>query len=668
MRTRVSEHVLQFAFPAGTSRGVYTTHRTWRVELQGDDGRVGIGECAPLPDLSCDALPPEQYRAKLEQACAKLAATGEIPAEELRAFPSILMGLETAVQHLRAGGWQLWDSPFSRGEEGIRINGLVWMGDFPTMLERLESKLAAGFRCIKIKIGAICWERELELLRRIRERYSPQQVELRVDANGAFSPQDAPARLQQLAAFHIHSIEQPIRAGQWQAMAELCRRSPVPVALDEELIGVNSPARKAELLDTVRPPYIILKPTLHGGFGGAEEWMRLADERGIRYWVTSALESNIGLNAIAQWCAARPHPMPQGLGTGQIYTNNVAPFPLAICGERLWFDPAAAKPCTGLNAFLDEWNSPADSITVHTSGSTGKPKPMQAPKVFMEASARMTCRFLGLKAGDTALLCLPLRFIAGKMMAVRAQVAGLRLLACEPCGHPLRGLAESPRFAAMVPLQVYNSLQVPEEAQLLRGIRHLIIGGGAVDDALATRLKGFPNAVWSTYGMTETFSHIALRRLSGPQADEWYTPFQGVQLSLNAAGCLVITAPHIGCHGLETHDIAEMDALGRFRILGRSDNTINCGGIKIQPEQVEDTLHRHGLAEVLLTAEPDAKFGESTVLLTTADAAEAERICRDCLPAYSAPRRILHVDALPLTPTGKPARAAAAEMALLRKN
>lgn len=668
MRTRISEHVLRFAFPAGTSRGVYTTHRTWRVELRGEDGRVGVGECAPLPDLSCDALPPHLYRAKLEEACVQLARTGEIPYGELRDHPSILMGLETAVQHLRAGSWQLWDTPFSRGEEGIRINGLVWMGDFPTMLQRLEDKLAAGFRCIKIKIGAIGWERELELLRRIRERYSPREVELRVDANGAFSPQEAPARLEQLAAFGIHSIEQPIRAGQWPEMAEICRVSPVPVALDEELIGVNAPARRVELLDAVRPRYIILKPTLHGGFCGAEEWMRLADARGIKYWVTSALESNIGLNAIAQWCAARGHGMPQGLGTGQIYTNNVVPFPLSIRGERLWFDPAAARPCTDLNAFLEEWNGPAPAITVHTSGSTGKPKAMPARKEAMVASARMTCRFLGLREGETALLCLPLRFIAGKMMAVRAQVAGLRLIPCEPCGHPLRGLQEAPHFAAMVPLQVYNSLQVPEEAALLRGIRHLIIGGGAVDAALAAQLKDFPNAVWSTYGMTETLSHIALRRLSGPQADGWYTPFGGVELSLNAQDCLVITAPYIGCHNLATHDIAEMDEHGRFRILGRSDNTINSGGIKIQAEQVEDTLRRHGLAEVLLTSVPDPKFGESTVLLTTSAPAEAARICRTHLPAYSAPRRIIRVPALPLTPTGKPDRARGREIARCGKN
>lgn len=663
MRTRIAEHVLEFAFPAGTSRGVYTTHRVWRVELQDETGRVGIGECAPLPDLSCDALPPHEYRAKLEEACSQLARTGQLPVEQLRDYPSILMGLETAVQHLRAGSWRLWDTPFSRGEEGIRINGLIWMGDFPTMLERLEHKLQAGFRCIKMKIGAIDWQREVELLRRIRERYSPREVELRVDANGAFPPQDAPARLQELAAFHIHSIEQPIRAGQWQAMAELCRNSPVPIALDEELIGVNAPTRKAELLDTIRPRYIILKPTLHGGFSGAEEWMRLAEERSIGHWVTSALESNIGLNAIAQWCATRPHPMPQGLGTGQIYTNNVDPFPLSIRGEQLWHDPAAAAPCTALNAFLEDWNSPAPGITVHTSGSTGEPKPMQASKEFMEASARMTCRFLGLREGDSALLCLPLRFIAGKMMVVRSLVAGLRLIACEPNGHPLRGLAEPPDFAAMVPLQVYNSLQVPQEAEMLRGIKNLIIGGGAVDDALAAQLKDFPNAVWSTYGMTETLSHIALRRLSGPQADAWYTPFDGVQLSLNAQGCLVITAPHIGCINMATRDIAEMDARGRFRILGRSDNTINSGGIKIQAEQVEDTLRRHGLADVMLTAVPDAKFGECAVLLTTANTAEAERTCRAFLPPYSVPRRIIRIPSLPLTPTGKPNRAEAKRIA-----
>ena len=663
MRTRIAEHVLEFAFPAGTSRGVYTTHRVWRVEVQDETGRVGIGECAPLPDLSCDALPPREYRAKLEDACAELARSGEIPAESLRNFPSILMGLETAVQHLRAGSWRLWDTPFSRGEEGIRINGLVWMGDFPTMLERLERKLQAGFTCIKVKIGAIDWQREVDLLRRIRERYSPREVELRVDANGAFSPQDAPTRLEQLAAFGIHSIEQPIRAGQWSDMARLCRESPVPIALDEELIGVNDPARKAELLDAVRPQYIILKPTLHGGFRGAEEWMRLADARGIGYWVTSALESNIGLNAIAQWCAARRHDMPQGLGTGQIYTNNIAPFPLSIRGEQLWFDPAAAAPCTGLNAFLDDWNGPGECITVHTSGSTGEPKPMQARKDFMEASARMTCRFLGLREGNSALLCLPLRFIAGKMMVVRSLVAGLRLIPCEPCGHPLRGLQEPPDFAAMVPLQVFNSLQVPEEAETLRGIKNLIIGGGPVDDDLAAQLKDFPNAVWSTYGMTETLSHIALRRLSGPSADAWYTPFDGVRLSLNEHGCLVVTAPHIGCHNLATHDIAEMDARGRFRILGRSDNTINSGGIKIQPEQVEETLRRNGLAHVLLTSVPDPKFGESTVLLTTADPTEAQRICHSCLPPYTIPRRILRVPALPLTTTAKPNRPAAQRLA-----
>lgn len=675
MYWRVTEKELEFAFPAGTSRGVYTTHRVWYVELRDAQGRTGVGECAPLPDLSCDALPPAAYRTRLDQAAAETARTGRVPVESLRDFPSILMGLETAMLHLQRGSWQLGNSAFSRGEEGIRINGLVWMGDFPTMLQRLESKLAAGFSCIKIKIGAIGWQQELNLLRRIRERYGPQQVELRVDANGAFSPEEAPARLRQLAEFSLHSIEQPIRAGQWQAMARLCRHTPVPIALDEELIGINTPARKAELLDTVQPQYIILKPTLHGGFSGAGEWQELAEARGIRHWATSALESNVGLNAIAHWCGARAHTMPQGLGTGQIYKNNTTPFPLQIRGERLWFTPQAPAPAfpgappataetrAALREFLEEWNSPAPAVTVHTSGSTGTPKQMQAPKKAMLASARMTCTFLGLQAGDSALLCLPLRYIAGKMMVVRALAAGLRLIPAEPGGHPMRGLEEVPDFAALVPLQVYNTLQVPEEEAILRRIRHVIIGGGAVDAALAARLRDFPNAVWSTYGMTETYSHIALRRLSGPAADDWYTPFPGVELAQDGHGCLIVTAPHLGCAGLVTRDIVEFDARGRFRILGRRDNTINSGGIKIQAEEVEALLHRHGLRGAHITAVPDAKFGECVVLLTTAAAAEAEALCRACLPPYWQPRRILHVPDLPLTPTGKPDRAAARRLA-----
>ena len=241
----------------------------------------------------------------------------------------MLFGLETALRHLQTGTIRLWDSAFSRGEEGIPINGLVWMGTFEEMKQRIHEKITQGFRCIKLKIGAIDFNRELELLARIRDHFPAEQIELRVDANGAFSPADALEKLHRLSEFQLHSIEQPIRAGQWNEMARLCAATPFPIALDEELIGINRRDRKIELLETIRPQYIILKPSLHGGISGSEEWMELAAERGIGSWVTSALESNIGLNAIAQWCATLQPALPQGLGTGLLFTDNID-YPLHI--------------------------------------------------------------------------------------------------------------------------------------------------------------------------------------------------------------------------------------------------------------------------------------------------------------------------------------------------
>ena len=222
-----------------------------------------------------------------------------------------------------------------------------------------------------------------------------------------------------------------------------------------------------------------------------------------------------------------------------------------------------------LEAILQEWQNDEPTVWVHTSGSTGTPKPMQVEKKRMEASARLTCSFLGLKEGDSALLCMPLQYIAGKMVVVRSLVAGLRLIPVAPNGHPLKDLKEAPIFAAMIPMQVYNTLQVPEEKAILMGIKHLIIGGGAIDDALANELKDFPNQVWSTYGMTETLSHIALRRLNGTDASDCYTPFDNVRIRLSKEGTLIIHAPNVCAEELITNDIAEIYEEGKFRILGR---------------------------------------------------------------------------------------------------
>ena len=337
-RIEIEERLLHFKQPAGTSRGVYTTRRSWFLTLTDDYGRCGVGECAPLPQLSCDDIP--DYGAKLRAVCDQFCASGVIDYDRLRPFPSMLFGLETALQHLHAGSHRLFDTPFARGEEGIPINGLVWMGSFDEMLSRMEEKMNAGFRCIKLKIGAIDFDEELSLIRRIRERFSKEEIELRVDANGAFAPDEALDKLRLLARYDIHSIEQPIRQGQWDAMARLCRESPLPIALDEELIGVNEPSRKEALLDTISPAYIILKPSLHGGMAGTKEWISLAQARGIGSWITSALESNVGLNAIAQLTALfyGPHiSMPQGLGTGLLFTDNIA-MPLEIRGDMLWYD------------------------------------------------------------------------------------------------------------------------------------------------------------------------------------------------------------------------------------------------------------------------------------------------------------------------------------------
>lgn len=369
-KIEILERTLHFKQPAGTSRGVYTTRHSYYLTLTSDElpGVEGVGECATLPDLSCDAKP--EYEMTLRQVCQMVEQMGRIPYDMIRAYPSITFGLETAFasffdaakkfleivpaegasssEMLKQKGvsvpagmenlTELFDSPFGRGEEGITINGLVWMGTYEEMLARLEEKLQAGFHCVKLKIGAIDFFKELDLIKRIRDVYTKEQVELRVDANGGFLPENAMSQLEALAKYDIHSIEQPIKQHQWPKMAQLCRETPLPIALDEELIGVNVRSMKQALLDTVRPQYIILKPSLHGGIYGCNEWIELANQRGIGSWITSALESNIGLNAIAHYAAkvyGSNVKMPQGLGTGQLFTDNI-PMPLEIRGDKLF--------------------------------------------------------------------------------------------------------------------------------------------------------------------------------------------------------------------------------------------------------------------------------------------------------------------------------------------
>jgi o-succinylbenzoate synthase len=327
------KYTLQFKQASGTSRGVYTTRDTWFISLT-DGTHTGIGECSPLPDLSIENI--SKMNSKLLQVCEEIEFFSSFP-EELLAWPSIQFGLETALLDLKNGGNQiLFPSAFTRGEQGIPINGLIWMGTPEFMKQQIRTKLDAGFRSIKMKIGALDLETEFELLKSIRKEFSPEQITLRVDANGAYSYQVALENLKRLSDLQIHSIEQPIESGRWREMAELCRQSPVPIGLDEELIGISRRSEMQKLMETIRPAYLILKPSLHGGISGCEKWIEMAEKYNCGWWITSALESNIGLNAIAQWTFQLNPKGEQGLGTGQLFTNNF-PSPLEIEGDRLWF-------------------------------------------------------------------------------------------------------------------------------------------------------------------------------------------------------------------------------------------------------------------------------------------------------------------------------------------
>lgn len=314
------KYILNFKIPGGTSRGVLHSKETYFIILQ-DKNEIGVGECGLFRGLSMDDVP--EYENKLQWVCDNIALGFPFLWNELLTFPSIQFGLEQAFLSLKSETeFELFPSDFTRSKEGIPINGLIWMGDKDSMKRQIKEKLATGFTTIKLKIGAIDFQTELDLLKNIRKEFSKEDIELRVDANGAFTPTNALEKLEQLATYQLHSIEQPIKAGQWTEMASLCQKTPLPIALDEELIGIFEKDKKRDLLEQIQPQYIILKPSLVGGFKGSDDWIALAEKQGIDWWITSALESNIGLNAIAQYTYYKGVSLPQGLGTGDLFTNN----------------------------------------------------------------------------------------------------------------------------------------------------------------------------------------------------------------------------------------------------------------------------------------------------------------------------------------------------------
>lgn len=328
-------YTLNFLFEARTSRETMHCKPTYFVKVWAEDSPevYGIGECALFRGLSCDDTP--DYEQRLLETCRNI---NSVDSESLRNMPSILFGVETAILDLKNGGKRIpFNTPWNNGETSISINGLVWMGSVELMRERIEQKLSEGFRCIKFKIGGEDFEQEFGLLKALRDRFTPEELEIRLDANGAFTPQNALERLNRLSQLTIHSLEQPIKAGQWSELKRICAQSPIPIALDEELIGVNAPADKFRMLQEIKPQYIILKPALCGSFSGASEWISMAQLLDIGWWATSALESNIGLNAIGEWVSTLGVTIPQGLGTGGLYSNNIK-SPLYCKGPHLFHD------------------------------------------------------------------------------------------------------------------------------------------------------------------------------------------------------------------------------------------------------------------------------------------------------------------------------------------
>ena len=634
-----TKRTLTFKQPAGTSRGVMKSRDVWYIALS-ENGINGIGECAPLPGLSLDDF--NQIESKLDEVCGNLGLFIQ-DLSLLQYFPSIRFGLEMAHLDLKNGGGQTYyDSPFTSSHSPISINGLIWMGDTDFMIPQVEEKLAEGWRCIKIKIGALDFDKECQILRLIRSEFSRDDVELRVDANGAFTENNVKEKLDRLAEFDLYSIEQPIQPGQWDLLSELCQCSSVPIALDEELIPLVEETKRIKMLDKANPQYLVLKPSLLGGFYESEKWIQLAEERNINWWITSALESNIGLNAISQWTAKMKPDEFQGLGTGQLFTNNI-PSPLKVKSGKLYSDEVPIFQ--DVNQFISEWMNGNDEMMLQTSGSTGTPKPITVKKDWMKNSARLTGRTFGLKEGDSALLCMPMKYVAGKMMVVRALELELDLKVVEPCSNPLKNINEPINFAAMVPLQLENSLKD------LAKVKKLIVGGGQVNSKLEEKLQSVSTHVYETYGMTETLTHVAIKPLNGPSKSDVFRALDDIDFELDGRGCLVINAPKMNPKPVITNDFIDLVDEKSFRWLGRYDNIINSGGIKIIPEVVEAKLSSIvPNRRFFIAGKSDKSLGEKVVLVV-----EGKRMDISCksLDKFEQPKEIHFIPEFVETKSGK---------------
>jgi len=613
----------------------------WYLFL-GDGRRLGLGECAPLAGLSLDNF--SKIESMLDQICLD-PETFLNSNHKLLSFPAIRFALETAWIDLHRENNKT-ARKFLEGRSGIKINALIWMGSKKMMLEQINIKLADGYKCLKLKIGALDFETEIDILREIRRRFNVSELEIRVDANGAFSKNDVFVKLNRLAEFNLHSIEQPISAGEWPLMQEICENSPVPIALDEELIPLQEKFQKEKLLRTLDPQFLVLKPSLLGGFSSCLQWINLARKKNIGWWVTSALESNLGLCHIAQWVSTLENNNYQGLGTGHLFKNNI-PTPLILKSDVLKYNPDPAWE--GANDFIKDWLNPYDSIKIKTSGSTGKSKIFDVKKQYLINSALSTGKSFHLKSGDSALLCLPLEFIAGKMMLVRSLVLGLELSVISPAGDPLIADAEFD-FAALVPLQLRQSINAGNGNK----VKKIIVGGGQLEKDLEKLTLKISSLVFETFGLTETLSHVAFRAVNGRQRSEYFSALENINFSLDNRGCLIIHAPHINSQDVHSNDLVELISNKTFLWLGRADNLINSGGIKIIPEKVEKKLsQKFPVNRYFIAGRPHKILGEKLILIIEGPAFEISDQIWLGLDRYEIPKEIIFLKKFKYTDSGK---------------
>ena len=685
MRVHHWPYTYLFAQPAGTSRGVLRQKEAHFLEVRGEHRGVpfrGIGECGLLRGLSFDDRP--DYGDRLDELVQQMngwsnegweavwAQEGRVPDsfyEQWSRWPSLQFAAEQVLRSAfrnRNGHHpsDLWDTPWTRLDRGIPTNGLVWMGSSCAMSEALDDKLRVGYACVKMKIGALAWEEERALLQDFRQSTQGQNVELRVDANGAFREHNVEEVLRTLADLRVHSIEQPLPASDRAGLAYWSQHSPVPVALDESLIGLVTPEERNELLDEVRPPYVVLKPSFVGGWRGTQDWIERAEARGMGWWITSALEGSIGLNAVAQDVARRaPLARAQGLGTGGLYTNNLppwtelrgeqlhytAPYPAEVgCGP--WPENLRIHPQTDpqliqeTQAFLSAWYGPSDRLEFTTSGSTGTPKTVRLPKKLLVASARATLDTLNLTPGYTSLLALSPTRIGGAMVLIRALVGQGIVDLASVQRNPLEGW-DAPGapwdFCSLVPQQ---ALALAESAATHNTVKNqrasapfktLLLGGAHCTPADARRIAPLAQQTYLGFGMTETASHIALAKLQPdnprcctPNGRWIYTPVRGVSLVWPKSATeipslepvpLTFAAPHLGLEEpLETTDAVLPNGAG-FVWCGRLDGALNSAGVKIFPEQVELWVGQrlpHLEGRGFLTAVADPHWGDRLVWLS----------------------------------------------------